>query len=204
MIQAMAVFGSIISCFRSVFLICLGRLIIGFAGSCSCLIMGKSIGETLPSSMIDLYGMLTNIFINVGFLTSFLVGLLLPTEPEEFESSEAWMVVSTMPAFFGMLTIILWSLVFTEEPVAYSITNNRNDEAKRLLNRCYSLTTVPEKTEAQKSQEADIKSEKNKIKENIKAGSVSGGTNGALERKLSIRRSSTFIEKDDVKTKNYC
>ena len=204
MIQAMAVFGSIISCFRSVFLICLGRLIIGFAGSCSCLIMGKSIGETLPSSMIDLYGMLTNIFINIGFLTSFLVGLLLPTEPEEFDNNEMWMVVSTMPAFFGMLTIILWSLVFTEEPVAFSITNNRDDEAKRLLTRCYSLTTVPEKTDAEKSKDLDIKSEKSKIKENMKVSDFNGNTGEAIERKLTIRRSSTFIQDEEDSKKNYC
>ena len=166
--------------------------------------MGKSIGETLPSSMIDLYGMLTNIFINIGFLTSFLVGLLLPTDPEEFDKNEMWMVVSTMPAFFGMLTIILWSLVFTEEPVAFSITNNRDDEAKRLLTRCYSLTTVPEKTDAEKSKDLDIKSEKGKIKENMKVSDFNGNTGEAIERKLTIRRSSTFIQDEEDSKKNYC
>ena len=154
--------------------------------------------------MIDLYGMLTNIFINIGFLTSFLVGLLLPTEPEEFDNNEMWMVVSTMPAFFGMLTIILWSLVFTEEPVAFSITNNRDDEAKRLLTRCYSLTTVPEKTDAEKSKDLDIKSEKGKIKENMKVRDFNSNTGEAIERKLTIRRSSTFIQDEEDSKKNYC
>ena len=154
--------------------------------------------------MIDLYGMLTNIFINIGFLTSFLVGLLLPTDPEEFDNNEMWMVVSTMPAFFGMLTIILWSLVFTEEPVAFSITNNRDDEAKRLLTRCYSLTTVPAKADAEKSKDLDIKSEKGKIKENMKVSDFNGNTGEAIERKLTIRRSSTFIVDEEDSKKSYC
>ena len=166
--------------------------------------MGKSIGETLPSSMIDLYGMLTNIFINLGFLTSFLVGLLLPTDPELFDKNEMWLVVSAMPAFFGIFTIILWSLVFTEEPVAFSISNNRDDEAKRLMTRCYSLTTVPEKTDAQKSKEQDIKSQKDKIKENMKVRDFKGNTGKAIERKLTIRRSSTFILNKEDSKKSYC
>ena len=115
-----------------------------------------------------------------------------------------WMVVSTMPAFFGMLTIILWSLVFTEEPVAFSITNNRDDEAKRLLTRCYSLTTVPEKTDAEKSKDLDIKSEKGKIKENMKVSDFNGNTGEAIERKLTNRRSSTFIQDEEDSKKNYC
>ena len=143
MLQIMAVFGSIITCYKSLFLICFGRFIIGFVGSCSTLIMGKSIAETVPSSMVARYGLLTGIFIKIGFGLTFLVGLLVPTDPAEFENDQNWMIVSSMPAFFGLLTIALWSLIFTEEPIAYSISNNKIDEAKRLLNRCYSLTIVP-------------------------------------------------------------
>lgn len=82
--QAMAVLGSIMTMFKSLPLICLGRFIIGFVGTAGCLIMGKSIEETLPASMASQYGMLINLFATMGFLISFLFGLLVPTDPSEF------------------------------------------------------------------------------------------------------------------------
>ena len=85
------------------------------------------------------YGMLTNIFINGGFFFCFLIGLLLPTDPEEFAEDEMWKLVSAMPAFFGLVTIMLWSLIFTEEPIAYCISVDRNEEAKRHLQRVYAF-----------------------------------------------------------------
>ena len=50
-----------------------------------------------------------------------------------------WKLVSAMPAFFGLITIMLWSLIFTEEPIAYCISVERNEEAKCHLQRVYSL-----------------------------------------------------------------
>ena len=159
-IQAMAIFGSILTCFKNLPMICIGRFILGFVGSCSCLIMGKSIGETVPSSMTAQYGMLTNIFINFGFLLCFLVGLLIPTDPAKFETDEMWKVVSAMPALFGLVTIVLWSLVYTEEPIAFSISNDNNGEAKRLLSRVYSLSTgsvqTSQKSESSSSEKGEL------------------------------------------------
>ena len=51
--QSMAVVGSIFTCFKNLPLLCLGRFTLGFVGSCSCLIMGKSICETLPPNKIS-------------------------------------------------------------------------------------------------------------------------------------------------------
>ena len=51
--QSMAIVGSIFTCFKSVPLICIGRFILGFVGSCAALIMGKSICETLPQNKIS-------------------------------------------------------------------------------------------------------------------------------------------------------
>ena len=195
-IQAMAVIASIFTCFRSLFLICLGRFIIAFVGSCSCLIMGKSIGETVPSSMTASYGMLLNIFINVGFLLCFLIGLLLPTDPADFEKDEMWMVVSIMPAFFGVATIFLWSLVFTEEPIAYSLANNQDDEAKRLLKRCYSLTTV--NTYSKKSKDAVTSSNDGKMIEIHDKSGNKQSNEELIKKKLTLRRNSTYLG-DEIK-----
>ena len=138
LIQAMAVLGSIMTMFRSLPLICLGRFIIGFVGTAACLIMGKSIGETLPASMASQYGVLIGLYINLGFLISFLVGLLVPTDPSEFAADEMWMIVSALPAIVGVISILLMSLFFVEEPVSFCIDNDNNAEAKKLLSRVYS------------------------------------------------------------------
>ena len=193
-IQAMAIFGSLLTMFKSLIMICTGRVILGFVGSCACLIMGKSIGETLPSSMNSQYGMLTNIFINFGFMLSFLVGLLLPTDPAEFATDEMWKVVSAMPAIFGIFTISLWSLVFTEEPVAYSIANNRNTEAKRLLTRVYSNTEVyykSQKSDSRSDKENQTEAEKVSAKKQMFKEEESN--DDLYEKKLSMRRSKTLI-----------
>ena len=65
--------------------------------------------------------MLTNIVITIGFVATFVLSLALPTDPAKFEDDENWKLVSAMPAFFGVVTIMLWSLFFTEEPIAFSI-----------------------------------------------------------------------------------
>ena len=129
--QCMAVVGSLCTCFKNLPLICFGRFLLGCVGSCSTLIMGKSICETLPSHKIAQYGMLTNIFINGGLVLCFVLGLLIPTDPAEFAADEMWKLVSAMPAVFALITIILWSLFFIEEPIGYSISVNRNTEAKK-------------------------------------------------------------------------
>ena len=127
--QCLAVIGSLCTCFKNLPLICFGRFALGCVGSCSTLIMGKSICETLPMHKIASYGMLTNIFINGGLAFCFALGLLIPTDPADFANDEMWKLVSAMPAFFGLITITLWSLFFIEEPIAFSISVNRDKDA---------------------------------------------------------------------------
>ena len=111
----------------------------------------------------------------------------MPTDPVEFEDDEMWKLASAMPAFFGLVTISLWSLIFTEEPIAYSLQNDREDEAKRLLKRCYSLEKV------------NIDS---KIIKDIKVGAEQQKPDDLIENQLSMRRSSTYLG-DKIK-KGYC
>ena len=108
--------------------------------------------------------MLTNIVITSGFVFTFVLGLLLPTDPAEFASDEMWKLVSAMPAFFGVMTIMLWSLFFTEEPIAFCISSNRNEEAKRHMSRVYSVSmstttnmknSIKNRTQARKIWPAD-------------------------------------------------
>ena len=142
--------------------------------------------------------MLTNIFINFGFLLCFLVGLLIPTDPAKFATDEMWKVVSAMPAVFGLVTIVLWSLVYTEEPVTFSISNSRDEAAKRLLSRVYSISTKSNTSQ---------KSESSSDKENLSDPEMKSQTEDQIssddlfEEKLKLCRSSTLLS--NVK-KGYC
>ena len=147
--------------------------------------------------------MLTNIVITSGFVFTFILGLLLPTDPAEFADDEMWKLVSAMPAFFGVLTIMLWSLFFTEEPIAFCISTNRNEEAKRHMSRVYSVSmstsTNMKKSEEEKNREKKILPADDPMKrldtEEVhivkdEDGDVINGSNDCpLENQLTLRRS---------------
>ena len=121
-IQTIAILASILTMFKSVPLICFGRFLVGAVACTANVIMGKSIAETMPEHLQSKYGMLTNIFINAGFMITFILGTFLPTNPEDFATDETWKVISALPAISGFMSVLLWETYFTEEPVAFSIT----------------------------------------------------------------------------------
>lgn len=127
--------------FKNVMLICLGRFLIGAVACTANMIMGKSISETMPEKLTSQYGAFTNITINFGFLLSFFLGILLPSDPSE--SSEMWKLISSMPAITGFLSVFLMEVFFKEEPVAFCLANNREQEAKSMLARVYKSDVSP-------------------------------------------------------------
>ena len=77
LIQSIAIFATILCLFRSLPLIIAGRFLQGSISVVASLIMGKSISEHVPESMAGQYGMLTNVFINLGCLVSYSCGIIL-------------------------------------------------------------------------------------------------------------------------------
>ena len=95
--------------------------------------MGKTMSETVPEAFASQYGMLTNILVNVGFFVSFSCGLLLPKDKEEIPDDEWWKLVTAMPAIAGFTSVTLVTAFFPEEPIAWCVANNREEEAKSLI-----------------------------------------------------------------------
>ena len=83
--------------------------------------------------------MLTNIFINVGFLLSFSCGMLLPEDKETFNNDESWKLVTAMPAFIGFLSVMLAVIFFPEEPVGWYVANDRMEDANRSIRSVYTV-----------------------------------------------------------------
>ena len=86
--------------------------------------------------------MLTNIFINVGFFISFSCGLFLSDDADNYESDESWKIVTAVPAFIGVISLLLAIVFFPEEPVGWYVANNRMEDAKRSLKSVYTINKI--------------------------------------------------------------
>ena len=139
LLNTITILASILTMFKSIPLICIGRFFMGITSVIFGIIFGKCISETLPTDFQAHYGMLTNLFINFGFMSSFIFSTMLPTEPAKMEKDENWKLFSALPAITGFVCIMLFSLIFTEEPVDFCIANGREEEARRILQRVYRI-----------------------------------------------------------------
>lgn len=71
---------SVLSVMNSFTVICLGRLIFGFATGVLLAAAPKIVEETVPAKIQDFgFGTSTNLIINFGVLSSFILGPLIPT-----------------------------------------------------------------------------------------------------------------------------
>ena len=76
----------ILGCFLAIYdnftVICIGRLVFGFATGVLLAAAPKIIEETVPANIQDYgFGTSTNLMVNFGVLVSFILGPLVPTDP---------------------------------------------------------------------------------------------------------------------------
>ena len=83
--QTIAFIGGCLTQVLNVPTICIGRLLYGIAAGNASLIMAKGIIETVPGELSGQFGILTNAFIAIGIMNSFLLaGAVLPTDKEDY------------------------------------------------------------------------------------------------------------------------
>ena len=139
LVQTVAIFATILCMFKNLAMILIGRFLQGAVAVTVSLIMGKSISETVPEKMAGQYGMLTNIFINLGCLISYTSGMLLSEDKETYETDESWKLVTAIPALVGFLSIMITLIFFPEEPVGWCLANERMEEAQRSILNVYTI-----------------------------------------------------------------
>ncbi len=113
---------------------------IGFAAGHANLVMGKSIDETIPSEISGSFGILVNAYICFGIMSSYFLGALLPSDEEDYASTEMWRVIFAFPIIVAIMQQLLFLIVYREEPIGYCITAGREEEAKKLMRRIYKKT----------------------------------------------------------------
>ena len=67
---------------------------------------------------------------------------MLPTEKDDMADDERWRIIYAVPALVAIVQILLFLLVLREEPVAFSIADGREEEAKALLRKIYKSSNV--------------------------------------------------------------
>ena len=67
---------------------------------------------------------------------------MLPTEKDDMADDERWRIIYGVPALVAIIQMLLFLLALKEEPVAFSIADGREEEAKALLRKIYKSSNV--------------------------------------------------------------
>lgn len=137
------ILGSLITIIPSNITFGIGRLITGIVGGVFITVPAVLINEITPDEMTGQVGILVGIACNCAFLTSYLLGLILPIENLENDPTNSlWMLVMFCPAFFSCYQIVYFFKVFKSEFPAWLIKNHREDEARESLMHVYTEAGV--------------------------------------------------------------
>ena len=106
-------------------MLCLGRFVAGITAGIANNVMGKSIDETVPLEVQGQFGTLLNAYICMGFPVSYGLGAILPTDKDMLADDERWRIIYGVPALIAIIQILLFLFVIKQEPVAFSIAENK-------------------------------------------------------------------------------
>ena len=120
----------------------LGRLLLGIAAGLYNVIFGKVILENLPAELAQKLAMAHNGSSGTGFFIVYSMGYILPDSKDLTgnQADELWRVIYLMPALIGLIEILLLTLVFRQEPIAFCITKGYEEQGKEHMTRVYRKT----------------------------------------------------------------
>ena len=124
-----------------------GRLLLGIAAGLYNVIFGKVIVENMPAKLAQKLSLLHNWSCGTGFFIVYSMGVILPDSKDLTgnEADEFWRVIYLMPTLIGIIEIILLTLVFRQEPIAFCITMGLEEQGKEHMNRVYRKTNPDSK-----------------------------------------------------------
>jgi MFS family permease len=133
--------------FRTIPTIMLGRFGQGIAGGVVNSAVAKSIFESTSTELYGVYGTATGTFMCIGSLICLLLGLTLPTDPEQFEFDKTWRLTYAFPILIALVIIVLQLTIYKFEPIDFSIKHGRTEEAIKLVRMLYKPATATDNDE---------------------------------------------------------
>ena len=126
-------------------MICIGRYLFGMCCGVFSVAGPKMLDETIPVNLISSFGTATNSMMAAGIMIAIVLGLFLP-EGDDLQGQlddGNWRVLYGFPYICQVITILIFTFVFKQESITYSIANNDDEQALALIKRVYSSKEDP-------------------------------------------------------------
>lgn len=116
----------------------IGRFITGVSAGIFMTVPPSFVNEITPDEMMPRVGPLVQISTNVGLLTSYAVGLPLPTEDYDSDSfNKWWYFMFLLPAAISLYQFIYFWAVCKQDSALWLISKGRTEEAMLSLELIY-------------------------------------------------------------------
>lgn len=129
----------LLSLFLNLYTIMIGKLIFGFCSGVLNVAGPKMLDETVPTTLLGAFGILTNTYICLGIFIGMLIGMGLPKDGdiEGFKKDEFWRVIYGFPIIFCILQFFVFLILIRVDSIVYSIKKGWTDDAKYLIAKVY-------------------------------------------------------------------
>ena len=129
----------------NLYLICGCRLIFGFCGGAIVTCASLILIETVPKEKAALFSSTINLGIIFGVMICLFCGLpLIAMSDAELKTTDIWMITNAAPLVLCTLNIVLFLTVFREEPLEFLLSNERSDDAVKVIKRLYQTENADE------------------------------------------------------------
>lgn len=72
-------------------------------------------------------------------MIAMFMGLILPKNEVDYSKDQNWRIVFAIPGMIATIQIVLYLAVVRWEPILYSISNDKEDDAKALIRKVYHI-----------------------------------------------------------------
>lgn len=101
--EVVALVGCLVSLQRSLWTICLGRLLIGLSAGLMNVASAKCIDEMIPQEQHAVFGGTPNMIICFGSMLAMILGFILPVEEADMTADENWRIIYAIPGVIALL-----------------------------------------------------------------------------------------------------
>lgn len=147
LIDVIALIGTGLTLITEPYSMVFGRLIQGFCVGANSSLVPLYISEVSPSEIAGSLGTVNQLLICIGVLVAPLIGLGMPTftaKTYSLSDSKYYKILLGGAAFAPIFRLVLSSIAFTHETPKYLVQQNKDEEARVVLEKFYSDSRAQE------------------------------------------------------------